>query len=400
MTVHGAKGLEAPIVFLPDTCTTAAAGSMGLLQLAGMELPEAIEGTPFVWSVKGTGGHARIAEARNELGAREAHERHRLLYVAMTRARDRLYVAGFEGAMGRRKGCWYELIVEQLHATLEEVPDGSGVLRRAEAQSVPPQKPKRTLIEEAAAAALPAWAQRPAPREATLAIPLAPSRLEAYAPDDAGEPLPSPPRAYEGDEPSVLSPAAMTSESRFLRGTLTHALLQHLPALPPASWEEAAKAFIAQRGAELSRRAREGIVKETLAILKAPAFAPLFGAQSRAEVPIVALLPNPRSKGPPLKLSGQIDRLIDLGNEVLIVDYKTNRPPPLQVERVAPAYLFQLAAYRLALSGIYPGRAIKAALLWTEGPRIMQVPSELLDHYALRLWDLDISHLDANGGHS
>jgi ATP-dependent helicase/nuclease subunit A len=265
---------------------------------------------------------------------------------------------------------------------------------------VPPQPPKRTLIEEAAPAPLPTWARRPAPREATLAIPLAPSRLEAYAPDEAGEPLPAPPRAYERDEPPVLSPAAMTSEGRFLRGTLTHALLQHLPALPSASWEEAAKGFIAQRGRELPRRAREGIVKETLAILKAPEFAPLFGPNARAEVPIVALLPNPRSKGPPLKLSGQIDRLIDLGNEVLIVDYKTNRPPPSEVERVAPAYLFQLAAYRLALSEIYPGRAVKAALLWTEAPRIMQVPSELLDHYALRLFDLDISHLDANGGHS
>jgi ATP-dependent helicase/nuclease subunit A len=85
---------------------------------------------------------------------------------------------------------------------------------------------------------------------------------------------------------------------------------------------------------------------------------------------------------------------------VLIVDYKTNRPPPLKIERVAPAYLFQLAAYRLALLEIYPGRAIKAALLWTDGPRIMRVPDAMLDEYSARLWDLDVSHLDGAGSHS
>ncbi len=114
----------------------------------------------------------------------------------------------------------------------------------------------------------------------------------------------------------------------------------------------------------------------------------------------MALLPNPKGKGPPLKLIGQIDRLVETGQEVLIVDYKTNRPPPLEVERVAPAYLFQLAAYRLALAEIYPGRALKAALLWTEAPRIMHVPDTLLDEYATRLWNLDLSVLDAGEGRS
>ncbi|MES1179644.1 MAG: PD-(D/E)XK nuclease family protein, partial [Hyphomicrobium sp.] len=83
-----------------------------------------------------------------------------------------------------------------------------------------------------------------------------------------------------------------------------------------------------------------------------------------------------------------------------IVDYKTNRPPPRRVEAVAPAYLLQLAAYRLALAEVYPKRTVRAALLWTDGPRIMRLPGELLDQYSLRLWDLDISRLDAGGGHS
>ena len=141
-------------------------------------------------------------------------------------------------------------------------------------------------------------------------------------------------------------------------------------------------------------------MRETLAILTAPEFAPLFGPQSRAEVPVVALLPNPNAKGAPLKLVGQIDRLVDLGKEVLIVDYKTNRPPPKRIEAVASAYLLQLAAYRLALAAIYPGRTVRAALLWTDGSRIMQVPGEVLDQYSLRLWDPDLSRLDAGEGHS
>jgi ATP-dependent helicase/nuclease subunit A len=150
----------------------------------------------------------------------------------------------------------------------------------------------------------------------------------------------------------------------------------------------------------LSAGTRKSIAKETLAILTAAEFAPQFGPQIRAEVPIVAVLPNPHGKGPPLKLTGQLDRVVDLGNEVLVVDYKTNRPPPAKVEQVAAAYLLQLAAYRLALREIYAGRRVRCALLWTDGPRIMPIPDLLLDEFTGRLWSLDVSHLDASGAHS
>ncbi len=111
MTVHGAKGLEAPIVFLPDTCSTATGGPVAtLFDLEDMGLPEGADGKPFVWSVKGTSGHRAITAAKQERVQRETEERNRLLYVAMTRARDRLYIAGFEGKNGQSAGCWYELI--------------------------------------------------------------------------------------------------------------------------------------------------------------------------------------------------------------------------------------------------------------------------------------------------
>ncbi len=269
-------------------------------------------------------------------------------------------------------------------------------------QLAPPRARDSSQKQGATPAALPAWAADPAPREPALSIPLAPSRLEAYAPDETGEPLLTQPPRYRpaNDEPPAPPPAAQSSDHRFLRGTLTHALLQHLPTLPQAGWDLAAAGFLDQRGSALSPGARRGIAAETLAILRAAEFAPLFGPQSRAEVPIVALIPNPKRKGPPLKLIGQLDRLVDLGNEILIVDYKTNRPPPTKVEQVAAAYLFQLAAYRLALREIYAGRRVKTALLWTDGPRIMAIPDALLDQYTARLWELDVSHLDAGGGHS
>jgi len=404
MTVHGAKGLEAPIVFLPDTCSTATGGRVTtLFDMEDLDLPKGTDGTPFVWSVKGTGKHPLITNAKVARTRAETEERNRLLYVAMTRARDRLYVAGFEGKR-RAPGCWYELIAEGLSDILEEVEDAAGikVRRHIALQSVPVPEQTRHDKAEVEAMALPPWATAPAPREVALSIPLAPSRLEAYAPDEEGEPLPVQPahrRAAE-DEPAAPSPRLQASEHRFLRGTLTHALLQHLPTLPASGWENAAAGFLELRGAVLSPAVRASIAKETLAILTAPEFAPLFGPGSRAEVPIVALIPNPDGKSAPLKLMGQIDRLVDTGNEVLIVDYKTNRPPPLHLNGVAAAYLYQLAAYRLALRAIYPGRTVKAALLWTDGPRIMALPDAMLDSYTGRLWSLDLTSLDAREAHS
>jgi ATP-dependent helicase/nuclease subunit A len=405
MTVHGAKGLEAPVVFLPDTCSTATGGPItSLLDIETLELPQITDGTPFVWSVKGTSGHAAITAAKRVRTERETEERNRLLYVAMTRARDRLYIAGFEGKAGQSTGCWYELITGTLRGDMEEVDgaDGSRVWRTVEPQSAPAKPRDSAHKQDAAAAQLPAWATSAAPREVSLSIPLAPSRLEAYAPDESGDPLPAQPGRHRPtqDEPPPPSPAVQTGDNRFLRGTLTHALLQHLPALPSAGWEKAARGFLDLRGGALSSATRKSIAKETLAILTSAEFAPLFGPQSRAEVPIVAVIPNPHGNGPPLKLTGQLDRVVDLGHEVLIVDYKTNRPPPAKVEQVAAAYLFQLAAYRLALREIYAGRRVKTALLWTDGPRIMPIPDSLLDEFTGRLWSLDVSHLDASGAHS
>jgi ATP-dependent helicase/nuclease subunit A len=187
----------------------------------------------------------------------------------------------------------------------------------------------------------------------------------------------------------------LADESRFLRGTLIHALLEHLPTQPQATWAAAAEAFVAARGDALPRAARKAIVTETLAVLREPAFAALFGPDSRAEVAIAAEVPRPEGKGPALRLTGKIDRLARDGDSVLIVDYKTNRPPPDAPERVADAYLLQLAAYRLCVGRIFPGQRVRAAILWTDGPRIMEIPQATLDAFQHRLWQLDPASLDA-----
>jgi ATP-dependent helicase/nuclease subunit A len=396
MTVHGAKGLEAPIVFLPDTCSTRSGRRPGgLLRLEAATRPSGLP-PPFLWPVKGTSKVAAVQSARADADRAEAEERNRLLYVALTRARDRLYVSGFESAQGAPSpNCWYRLIKDGLNGELKEVAgrDGRPIWRIESRQTAKPVAGKGATVSAAGAMQVPDWAKRPAPPEPLLTVPLSPSRLAPLETDDEGEPKDAPRRRYA--EPPPLSPTALADDSRFLRGTLIHALLEHLPTLPQSGWTTAAEAFVAARGDALPRAARKAIVAETLAVLREPAFAILFGPSSRAEVAIAAEVPRPDGKGPALRLTGKIDRLAEDGDSVLIVDYKTNRPPPDAPDRVADAYLLQLAAYRLCIGRIFPGRPIRAAILWTDGPRIMEIPQAALDAYQHRLWQLDPASLDA-----
>src|SRR5690606_25851693 len=139
MTVHGAKGLEAPIVFLPDTCSSRSGQQQGaLVQLSGVAKPVGFP-DPYVWPVKGTSRHPAVQAAKAAMQVAETEERNRLLYVAMTRARDRLYVAGFETKSGRGQGCWYDLIEEALRGVCEtmKTEDGRTILRYACPQSKP-----------------------------------------------------------------------------------------------------------------------------------------------------------------------------------------------------------------------------------------------------------------------
>jgi ATP-dependent helicase/nuclease subunit A len=111
-------------------------------------------------------------------------------------------------------------------------------------------------------------------------------------------------------------------------------------------------------------------------VLRTPAFAPLFGPDSRAEVPLAGLIDGPDG---PRALSGQVDRLLITGREILVVDYKTLRPAPADPAKVPPAYLSQMAGYRAILRGIFPDRPVRCALVFTETPRLVSIPDALMD---------------------
>ena len=163
------------------------------------------------------------------------------------------------------------------------------------------------------------------------------------------------------------SPLGADDGRRFRRGLLLHRLFQTLPELIPEVRAAAARRFLSRPGHGLDAAAREEMIAEALAVLDHPEFAPLFGPGSRAEVPVVGTVGG-------RVLSGQIDRLLVREGEVWIVDYKTNRPPPETVAGVAPAYLRQMACYRAAVRLIYPGHRVRCLLLWSDAPRLMELP--------------------------
>jgi ATP-dependent helicase/nuclease subunit A len=367
MTVHGAKGLQAAIVFLPDTCMLPRPQGPRLFPLprSGAS-PGEVE--HLLWPPAGHSDLAALSDAKARLQQAEREEYHRLLYVAMTRARDRLYICGWQGQRDNpEKQCWYELIKDGLAGHLVEIANSDGTsVRRMESAQAAAVSPRATKDEEHKAVPLPDWALAPAKPERSRRR-LAPSRL-TLGPDGISQ-------ERAGEQPP-LDPRALSQGGRYARGLLVHALLQHLPELAPEAQERAARAFVAARGANLDQKLRDEIVAESLAIVGDPSFAPLFRPGSLAEVPVVAKIGEGEAG---YEIEGQIDRLAVLEGELLILDYKTNRPPPLTLEDVAPAYINQLAAYRLALKKLFPGRAIRAALLWTDGPRLMEIPSTSLD---------------------
>ncbi len=320
----------------------------------------------FIWPPAKHSGVPGLAKAKSSLAQVEQGEYRRLLYVAMTRAEDRLYVCGWQSVQRRSEDCWYELIARGVGPYLTTADDwqGRAVRRMSCPQETAPRKDEAAPAR-GAPAPFPDWAVRAAPQERPGAK-LSPSRL---ALDATGE-------SVLGSEQPLLGPTALARDMRFIRGRLIHSLLQYLPQIPSDKRPHAAEHFVTSRGDMLSEDVREAIVSESLAIVGHPRFAPLFASASLAEVPVVARIGEGDSA---VALEGQIDRLAILESGLLILDYKTNRPPPKKEEDVAPAYVGQLAAYRLALRSMFPDKPIRAALLWTDGPHLMEISSTLLE---------------------
>jgi len=176
-------------------------------------------------------------------------------------------------------------------------------------------------------------------------------------------------------EPVVCSPLSDDKGQRFNRGNIIHRLLQTLPDIADGSRREAARRYLALDTHKLSNNAQTKILEETLAVINDPKFHTIFSLSSRAEV---ALVGEVNGK----VISAQIDRLVVQKDRIMIVDYKTNQFPPTDPMDVPETYLRQMSAYKVALEQIYPGRNIECLLLWTNGPNLMYLKTELLATYS------------------
>jgi len=365
MTVHGAKGLQAPIVILPDVGSGKGEKAVRWASLGDMELP--------LWAPKNRKEFHAPAYSRvlAEEERKRQEEENRLLYVALTRAEDRLLVCGW----GEEPEEWHGLVaagfrrlqgqgaveIEFDHTAFGAPPAcdfGGAPLWRLECpQSVPPAE-DRAATAAIEAPPLPDWATRPAPPEAAESA-IMPSALPG-----------------EQETPAAAPHGAADPEGRrFRRGRLVHALLQHLPERPVEERRAAGRRFLARPGHGLDEAEQASILEEVLALLAAPDIADVFGPDSLAEAPIAGTVGG-------RLVTGQVDRLVVKPDRVLVLDYKTNRPPPATAEEVAPLYLRQMAAYRAVLRQAFPGRAVDCALVWTYGARLMPLPAPLLDRYA------------------
>jgi ATP-dependent helicase/nuclease subunit A len=343
MTVHGAKGLEAPVVILPD-CGVRDAPQPGHL------LPTA--GGWIAWAGATDERPAPVADAAAALQAAQMGERQRLLYVAMTRAQVWLWVCACRQP-DKRGESWHAQVAAGLRALGPEemtMPTGRG-LRHATGDWTAPtlaSPPKASPEVDA----LPVWALRDPPAPPAPPVRLSPSGLGGV-------------KALPGD--------AGTDEDAALRwGRQIHLLLEHLPEYPEASWPRLVDGLLAMGGEPAGPPETEALLAEATRVLTNPALAALFGPEALAEATLTAPLPDGG------RLTGTVDRLMVSEERVQAVDFKTNAVVPETPEGVPEGLLRQMGAYDAALCAIYPERTIETALLWTRSGRLMPLPRGLV----------------------
>jgi ATP-dependent helicase/nuclease subunit A len=363
MTVHGAKGLEASIVFLVDTTTSPS----DTQRLHLIHLPRGNEGAVVVWADKKADDPAPVAAGRAKMLTNTEDEYRRLLYVAMTRAADRLIVGGCKpgNAKSVREFCWYDLIAKGLaNSGLQEqtIEASHGQVKRFArpedivADTMPSGTGVAAISEHTE---LPSWLRTMASSEASDDDVLRPSGNEGEG------------RALRGGE------TIQTRTFALRRGTLVHRMLQSLPDVAADRRRDAALIFLARNASNWTEAARDTLAAKVLRLIDEPRFAAVFADGSRAEVPIVGRLE--RADQAPALVSGQIDRLVVTESEVLIVDFKTNQAPPKRLEDIPASYVRQLALYRALLRKLYPQLPIRAALLWTETLEFTEISVSALD---------------------
>ncbi|MBL0941606.1 MAG: double-strand break repair helicase AddA [Alphaproteobacteria bacterium] len=347
MTVHAAKGLQAPIVFIPDTVHPPQSRE----KIAWVNLPDG-HSLP-IWLPSAAEDTPHTIDFKTNVQKEINQEYLRLLYVAMTRAEDRLYICGWQTRREGEQKNWYTHIQNALKISTQAIEfdfgqeifagwQGTG-LRLSCPQEInltpsdPLAKPLQTDMNE-----IPAWMLQKPPHENLQQTFLRPSQLHTT---------------------KTFKPFEANPNNPFKRGKIIHSLLEYLAYHPVADHRLLAQRFLTNKGDYAND---ENILNSVLGILNHPSFSLIFGPQSKAEVPIAGYL-----SGQPL--SGQIDRLVVTESEVLIIDYKTDQKPARSLEEVPQGYIKQLEAYKIILADIYPHHTIRCAILWTHIPMLMEL---------------------------
>ena len=352
MTVHGSKGLQAPIVILAD-----ATGNPDKSPVRGLSLVEGGRTVPLP-ALSSQEKVGPIAEAEALAAAEERQEHWRLLYVAITRAEEALFIGG---ALGKSEDApapdsWYARL-EPLCVD-EAKPDPVWGERKTSGQRPDPISEVRSEVSSGRLE-LPTWAVTPIGPEPRPPRPLAPSSA-------GGEQGADPPLA-----PEIAREAAR-------RGVLIHSLLERMPDVVSEQRESSAQAWLARQAPDLAPGARAEILGSAMAVLDTPEVAAIFSPAALAEVPLAAIVDDQ-------VIAGTADRLLIISDAVTVVDFKTARRPPSGLADMPQATLRQMGAYAAALAEIYPGRTIGAAVLYTQTPLLVSIPAEILAQHKPRL---------------
>jgi ATP-dependent helicase/nuclease subunit A len=357
MTVHGSKGLQSPVVILADACADPdrRGGGFGA---AFANIPLTPEGPSIpIFRPRKDELAEPLASQLAALDRREREEHWRLLYVALTRAEERLYIGGALGPADRKgppPSSWWTALdcaLLGLGAEWQDDPHWGRARRFGDPESFTRAAPRQTVVE----GLLPDWIRRPAPVEARPPRPLAPSALGE---DDVADPPPSP----------AMRVAAQ-------RGRLLHSLFERLPEVPREERRERAERWLERSAGIDDPELRRGLVDDACRLIADPAHAELFGPGALAEAPIAAVVAGG------VVVSGSVDRLLVGPDRILVADFKTGRRAPETLDDVPVPHLRQMAAYVEALKIIFPGRPIKAKLLYTAAPILFDLPESLLDRY-------------------
>lgn len=360
LTVHGSKGLQAPIVILADA--TGEPGNAGALELVDDPLGEARNDERSnsrkvpIPSLKKDECAGPVSAAKEQAQIAAMQEHWRLLYVAMTRAEEALFIGGSLGPRQAKKGephqdSWYARLAPLFDSPAQE--DEIWSLRREWGVRADPIVGDDGAGRAQTKPELPEWA--------ITAIGPEPRPPRPLAPSSAGE--------EQGADPPIASGAAGEQAAR--RGTLIHRLLERLPALELEQREKAAAEWLMRQAGDIDEAMRGEMLSSALGVLDHPDFAAIFSDQALAEVPLAATVDG-------LVVAGIADRLLVTPDAVTVVDFKTTRRPPETYEDIPRSTVRQMAAYAAALAAIYPERDVRAAVLYTHAPVLYEMASDTL----------------------